>query len=67
MFETGVSHAVMASAIAVVSKYHIPKKDSGANVDTQPLLTTAIKAFWQQRPLLPKYHGTYDVKIVLLS
>ena len=26
-----------------------------------PLVSTAKKAFWQLRPPLPKYHGTYDV------
>ena len=47
MFETGVSHAMMASAIAAVSKYHIPDKDSGVNVGRYPLVTTAKKkVFW---------------------
>ena len=32
MFDTRVSHSVMASALAAVSKYYIPDKDSGVNV-----------------------------------
>ena len=64
-FESGVSHAVMASAITTVSKYHIPDKDSGVNVGRHPLVSTAKKAFWQLRLPLPKYHGTYHMKIVL--
>ena len=35
------------------------------NVGRYPLVTTAEKVFWQQGHPLPKYHGTYDVKIVL--
>ena len=40
MYDTGISHANVASAIAVVSKYHIPNKDSGVNVGRYPLVTT---------------------------
>ena len=42
-YVTGVSHAVMTSAIAAVSKYHIPDKDSSVNVGRHPLVTTAKK------------------------
>ena len=38
MFKTGVSHAVMASAIAAASKYHISNKDSGVKVGRLPWL-----------------------------
>ena len=64
MFETIVSHAVIASPIATVSKYHIPDKDSGVNIGRHPLVTTAKKAFWKQRTPLPEYHGTYDISLV---
>ena len=64
MFETGVSHAMIVSAIAAVRKYQILDKDSGVNIGRHPLVTTAKKALWQQRPPLPKYHSTYDVEII---
>ena len=51
VYNTRVSHAMTASAIAAISKYHIPDKDSGVNVGRHPLVTTAKKAFWQQPPL----------------
>ena len=38
-----VFHAVMTSAIAAVSKYHIPDKDSSVNVGRHPLVTTTKK------------------------
>ena len=60
MKNTIVSHAVMASAIAAVSKYHISDNDFGVNIGRHPVVTTTIKYFWQQ-----KYHGTYDVRIIL--
>ena len=43
MLETRVSHAVMASAIEAVSKYHISYKDFGVNVSWHPLVTTIKK------------------------
>ena len=47
IFETGIFSAMIASAIAAVSKYYIPDKDSGVNVGRYPLVTTAKKkVFW---------------------
>ena len=66
IFETGIFSAMIASAIAAVSKYYIPDKDSGVNVGRYPLVTTAKKkVFWQQRHPLPKYYGTYHMTIIL--
>ena len=65
MFKSRVPHALMASAIAAVSKYHIPDRDSGVTIGRHPLVYSTKKAFWQLRPPLPKYQGTYDMKIVL--
>ena len=62
MFKVGFSQAVIASAIAEVSKYHINDKYYGIK---QILVTTAKEAFWQKRPPLPKYCGTYNIRIVL--
>ena len=28
-------------------------------------MSTAKKAFWPLKPLIPRYHGTYDISIVL--
>ena len=43
MYVTRVSHAIMISAIAALSKYHIPDKDYGVNVGRDPLVTTTKK------------------------
>ena len=34
------------------------------NLGRHPQLPLPKKTVWQQRPPLPKYHGTYDVRIV---
>ena len=43
----------MSNAVSAISKYHIIG-DSGPR-----------KYFWQSKPPLPKYCGTWDMKIVL--
>ena len=45
MFETGEYYLVMASAIAVVSKYHITNKESIINGGIHPVLTNARNLF----------------------
>ena len=65
LYNIGVFHKVMASAIAAISKYQITDKTSGINMGKHPLVTTAKKIFCQQRPPLPRYHGTDDIRIVL--
>ena len=65
MFKSRVSHAVMAAAIAAIRKYHILDQDSGLNLRRHPLVSSAKKSFLQLRPRLSKYHGTYEMKIVV--
>ena len=50
---------------SAISKYHVVDKITGTPIGQHPLVTTAKKAFWQQRPPIPQYHGTYNVTIVL--
>ena len=65
LYETGVSNSVVGTAISAISKYHIADPNTGLNVGHHPLVSTAKKAFWQLKPPIPKYHGTYDINIVL--
>ena len=39
--------------------------NTGNTIGQHPLVTTAKKAFWQLKPLIPRYHGTYNINIVL--
>ena len=39
--------------------------NTGNTKDQHPLVTAAKKAFWQLKPPLPSYHGTYNINIVL--
>ena len=48
-----------------ISKYHVVDKRTGSPIGQHSLVTMAKKAFWQQRPPIPRYHGTYDVSIIL--
>ena len=65
LFEVKVSCSVVNTAISAISKYHVVDKDTGTPVGQHSLVTMAKKAFWQQRPPIPKYHATYDVSVVL--
>ena len=60
----GLSYHVMKNAISAISKYHITG-DSGITMGRHPLVSRARTAFWQINPPLPRYRGTWDVKIVL--
>ena len=60
-----VSWSVALTAISAISKYHIVDKNSGNLVGQHPLVSIAKKAFWQLSPPIPRYHGTYDVTIIL--
>ena len=51
--------------MSAISKYHIIDASTGLSIGKHPLVTTAKKAFWQLRPPIPRYRGTYDVTIVL--
>ena len=65
MFESNVSWSVVLMACSAISKYQVVEKISETRIGQHPLVTTAKKAFRQQRPPIPRYHGTYDVAIVL--
>ena len=62
--ELAVSYHVVKNAISAVSKYHFTG-DYGLTMGRHPLVARARKAFWQNNPPLPKYHGTWDAKIIL--
>ena len=49
----------------LISKYHVVDKDSGTPIGQHSLVSMAKKAFWQQRPPIPRYHATYDVSVIL--
>ena len=55
----------MLTAISAISNYHIVDRNTGTQVGQHPLVTTAKKAFWQPKPLIPRYHGTYNITAVL--
>ena len=65
LFQTNVSSSVVLMAISAISKYPIIDKNTGTPIGQHPLVTTANKVFWQQRPPIPRYHGTYDVSTLL--
>ena len=65
LYETGVSSSVVGTAVSAISKYHIVDSNTGLTIGNHPLVTTAKKAFWQLKPPIPRYHGTYDINIVL--
>ena len=50
---------------SAISKYHVVDKDTGIPIGQHSLVSIAKKAFWQQRPLIPKYRMTYDTTVVL--
>ena len=64
-FEANVSLSVVLTAVSAISKYHVVDKDTGTPIGQHSLVSMAKKAFWQQRPPIPRYHGTYNVTIVL--
>ena len=65
LYNSGISWSVVRTAISAVSKYHIIDANIGNTIGKHPLVTTAKKAFWQLKPLIPRYHGTYNINIVL--
>ena len=65
LFEMKVSCSVVSTAISAISKYHVVDKDTGIPVGQHSLVIMAKKAFWQQKPPIPRYHGTYNVTIIL--
>ena len=65
LFEEKVSCSVVIMAVSAISKYHVVDKNTGTPVGQHSLVAMAKKAFWQQRPPIPKYHATYDISIIL--
>ena len=65
LYEAGVSSSVVGTAVSAISKYHIVDPNTGLTTGKHPLVSTAKKAFWQLKPPIPKYPGTYDINIVL--
>ena len=56
---------MVLTAISAITKYHIVDKNTGNSIGQHPLVSTANRAFWQLRPPIPRYHGTYDINIKL--
>ena len=56
---------MVSTAVSAISKYHVVDKDTGIPIGQHSLVTMAKKAFWQQRPPIPRYCATYDVSVVL--
>ena len=65
LHDSGVLWSVFLTAISAISKYHDIDTNTGSPIGQHPLVITANKAFWQLRPPIPRYHGTYNVTIVL--
>ena len=65
LFEAKISWSVVLTAISAISKYHVVDKNTGTPIGQHSLVSMAKKAFWQQRPPIPRYHGTYDVTIIM--
>ena len=56
---------MVLNTCSAISKYHIVDKITGTPIGQHPLVTSSKKDFWQQRPPIPQYHGTYNVTMVL--
>ena len=64
MFKADLKYQTMKVAVSAVSKHHV-WLPSGKTIAHHPLVQQAKKAFWQQRPPLPKYRCTYDASRIL--
>ena len=56
---------MVLTAISAMTTYYIVDKNSGNPIGQHTLVSTVKRASWQLRPPIPRYHGTYDVTIVL--
>ena len=65
LFESKYSFSMVSMAVSAISKYHVVDKDSGTPIGQHSLVSMAKKAFWQQRPPIPRYCATYDVTVIL--
>ena len=65
LYKSGVSCSVVRTAISAISKYHNIDVNTGNVIGQHHLVKTAKKAFRQLKPQIPRYHGTYDINVVL--
>ena len=65
LFNSCVSCSVVRTAILAISEYHIIDANTGNTIGQHLLVTTAMRACWQLKPSIPRYHGTYNIDIVL--
>ena len=65
LFNYDVSCSVVRTAISAISKYHIIDANTRNTIGQHPLVKTAMKAFWQSKPLVPRHHGTNNINIIL--
>ena len=63
--KSGVSCSVVRTAILAISKYYNIDANTGNVIGQHPLVKTAKKAFRQLKPQIPRYHGTYNINVVL--
>ena len=64
MFKENLQYMTMNGAVSAISKHHV-RLPTGETIAHHPLVQQAKKAFWQQRPPLPRYCCTYDAGLVL--
>ena len=64
MFKENLQYMTMNGAVSAISKHHV-RLPTGETIAHHPLVQQAKKAFWQQRPPLPRYRCTYDAGLVL--
>ena len=64
MFKANLKYQTMNVAVSAISKHHV-WLPSGKTIAHHPVVQQAKKAFWQQRPPLPKYCCTFDASRVL--
>ena len=59
LYETSGMCPMLNPSLSAINKYHIVDLTTRKTVGNHPLVSTAKKAFWQLKPPIPKYHGTY--------
>ena len=64
MFKENLKYQTMNRAVSAISKHYV-QLQSGETIAHHPLVQQAKKAFWQQRPPLPKYRCTYNASHIL--
>ena len=64
LFRCGASHSAINSARSALSAY-LPLRD-GFSVGSHPDTCSLVKGAFEERPSMPKYSSTWDVKTVRL-